>query len=84
MWYHGYGKIAVIPSINVEYSDANAIRIKALKGYVSRWVATEDYGAPFKIDWQPKPPKDVKCMRSYGDQTWLPWDEHLAENGIAP
>ncbi|KAF2801754.1 alpha-1,3-mannosyltransferase CMT1 [Mytilinidion resinicola] len=82
MWYHGYGKIAVIPSVNVEYSDAMAKRIKELKGYVSRWVDTED--ASSKIDWQPSPPEKVKCMRSYPDQTWLPWDEQLAEHGVAP
>ncbi|KAF2497149.1 alpha-1,3-mannosyltransferase CMT1 [Lophium mytilinum] len=82
LWYYGYGKIAVIPSVNVAYSDPMAKRIKELKGYVSRWGTTED--ASSKIDWKLKPPADVKCMRSYEDQPWLPWDEQLAEHGVAP
>ncbi|RAR16233.1 glycosyltransferase family 69 protein [Stemphylium lycopersici] len=32
MWFHGYGKIAVVPSVNVEYSDDAAKKIKTLKG----------------------------------------------------
>jgi alpha-1,3-mannosyltransferase len=34
----GYGKIAMVPTVNIEYSDDAAKRIKALKGYVSYWV----------------------------------------------
>jgi len=41
MWAKGYGKIAVVPSVNVEYSDEATKGIKTLKGYVSRHVANE-------------------------------------------
>ncbi|KAL8865194.1 MAG: hypothetical protein Q9174_007021, partial [Haloplaca sp. 1 TL-2023] len=73
MWVLGYGKIAVVPSVNLEYSDEAAKKIKALKGYVSRFVAggVEDD----EIEWQTKPPEKVKCIRNYGDQTWPPWDD---------
>ncbi|TVY83528.1 Alpha-1,3-mannosyltransferase CMT1 [Lachnellula suecica] len=35
MWHLGYGKIAVVPSVNLEYSDDGARAIKQLRGYVS-------------------------------------------------
>ena len=71
MWQQGYGKIAVIPSVNLEYSDEAAKKIKAQKGYVSKWVEQE----PTMIDWNSEPPLQVKCIPTYGNQTWLPWDE---------
>ena len=71
MWQQGYGKIAVVPSINLEYSDEAAKKIKAQKGYVSRWVEQE----PTTIDWKSEPPSQVKCIPTYGNQTWPSWDE---------
>lgn len=47
MWYLGYGKIATMPSVNVEYSSEAAKRLKELKelkGYVSHWVVNGDPG----------------------------------------
>ncbi|KAK0713427.1 cryptococcal mannosyltransferase 1-domain-containing protein [Lasiosphaeria miniovina] len=35
MWFHGYGKIAVVPAVNLEYSDERAQQIKDAKGYTS-------------------------------------------------
>lgn len=78
LWKRGRGKIAVVPSVNLEYSDADAKRIKALKGYTSQWV--EPHGADteaMKIDWVQDPPEKVKCMPNYQNQTWVPWDEGL-------
>ena len=34
LWHHGYDKIAVIPSVNLEYSNEAAEKIKATKGHV--------------------------------------------------
>lgn len=74
MWNIGYGRIAVIPAVNLEYSDEAAEKIKALKGYVSEHFG--DSTAP--IAWQPSPPELVKCIpNSYADQTWVPWNETL-------
>lgn len=74
MWFHGYGKIAVVPSVNIEYSDDGQQRIKAKKGFASQWVE----GDRDKIEWQ-NPPQNVKCvMDGYARSTWVPWDEALA------
>jgi alpha-1,3-mannosyltransferase len=85
MWYHGYGKIAVVPSVNLEYTDEAAKKIKATKGYVSRWTDSEGQNdMPVNIEWESVPPPTVKCMPSYSNQTWPPWDEGLKEKGIVP
>ena len=85
MWHLGYGKIAVIPSVNLEYSDEAAERIKAAKGYVSRFVREDDEGGE-RIEWETTPPSTVKCLPngSYGNQTWLLWEEQLTEYDQAP
>ncbi|KAJ4221585.1 hypothetical protein NW759_006831 [Fusarium solani] len=76
LWFKGYRKIAAIPSVNLEYTDKNARRLKELKGYTSQVVAEEDE-ANVRIEWQYEPPQKVKCMPEFHRQTWLPWDEHL-------
>lgn len=83
MWHFGYGKIAVVPSVNLEYSDEAATKIKAAKGYVSRFVGGADEGEA-QIDWEANPPSTVKCMPSYENQTWLPWEEQSVEHDPAP
>jgi alpha-1,3-mannosyltransferase len=75
MWFHGYGKIAVVPSVNVEYSDDAAKKIKTLKGYTSKYVANE--GDDSKIEWETQPPEKVKCMPGYAPPSWIAWDEGL-------
>ncbi|KFY04953.1 hypothetical protein O988_00398 [Pseudogymnoascus sp. VKM F-3808] len=81
MWKAGYGKIAVVPSVNLEYSDERGKDIKALKGFVPQWVA-KDGDDPndisLKVQWEKDPPKLVKCMPNYQEQTWVPWDQSLA------
>ncbi|KAF2672449.1 family 69 glycosyltransferase [Microthyrium microscopicum] len=74
MWHYGFGKIAVVPSINLEYSDEQAKKIKELKGYTSKW--TKDVNSDDKrIDWKQDPPELVQCMPSAASQDWVPWDE---------
>jgi alpha-1,3-mannosyltransferase len=75
MWYHGMGRIAVVPSVNLEYSDEAGKQIKELKGYVSDWAQKEE--GEQLIEWEAMPPKRVKCMKNYEEQEWLPWDESL-------
>lgn len=75
LWFHGYGKIAVVPSVNVEYSDDAAKKIKALKGYVSKHVSNE--GDDTKVDWDISPRETVKCMPDYQHQSFVAWDEGL-------
>ena len=73
LWYAGHGKVAVVPSVNLEYDDAHAKQIKALKGYTSQWTGDEEAG----IEWKGSPPEKVKCMAGYANQEWRPWDEAL-------
>ena len=81
MWHSGYGKIAVVPSVNIEYGDEAAKKIKSLKGYVSRWVGAKGTnGLAQKIKWESSPPAQVKCITDYSKQYWVPWDEHLDEH----
>ncbi|KAF6844814.1 alpha-mannosyltransferase cmt1 [Colletotrichum musicola] len=77
MWNAGFGKIAVIPSVNLEYSDDAGRKIKAAKGYTTQWVGDEDEIEYFKLDWKSDPPEKVKCMGSYDKQTWEPWNQGL-------
>ncbi|KAF2710086.1 glycosyltransferase family 69 protein [Pleomassaria siparia CBS 279.74] len=69
MWYHGHGRIAIVPSVNVEYSNEASTKIKALKGYVSRHVASESKHV--KIEWESKPPTTVKCIIPGGNAASL-------------
>lgn len=77
MWSLGYWKIAVVPSVNLEYSDEAAKKIKSAKGYVSNWVDRQAGSA--QIEWVRSPPPLVKCIQSYADQTWVPWNESSVE-----
>lgn len=73
LWFHGYGKIAVVPSVNLEYSDEKGKQIKESKGYTSQWVGqgvAEEAG----IEWQAEPPEGVKCIPSYENQYFEAWD----------
>lgn len=83
MWWAGYGKIAVVPSVNLEYTDEKGRWVKKVKKYTSDWVKQENEtegdmeGAPpMKIEWK-GPPDEVKCMPAFDRQEWLPWNESL-------
>lgn len=76
LWFRGHGRIAVVPSVNLEYTDEKAQRIKEMKGYTSENVAEQD-AAGDAIEWQEKPPDKVKCMPTWGNQYWVDWDEGL-------
>jgi alpha-1,3-mannosyltransferase len=76
MWHHGYGRIAVVPSVNLEYSNERGREIKDLKGYTSRWVKDVDRGSE-KIEWNRSPPAKVKCMPTWATQSWQAWNETL-------
>jgi alpha-1,3-mannosyltransferase len=73
LWFHGYGKIAVVPTVNLEYSDEAAKMIKEAKGYTSRWVSAPEWRDE-GIEWQREPPEKVKCMAVYEDQFFEPWN----------
>ena len=76
LWFRGYGKIAAVPSVNLEYSDEQARKIKEAKGYTSQWVGGAGQ-ADAAIDWQLAPPERVKCIENWGNQFWQAWNETL-------
>ncbi|RGP61474.1 hypothetical protein FSPOR_10002 [Fusarium sporotrichioides] len=76
LWHRGYRKIAVVPSVSLEYTDARGQDIKKLKGFTNEMVQHMDESKAH-IDWQYDPPEKVKCMPSFDRQSWLPWDESL-------
>ncbi|KAF4976295.1 hypothetical protein FZEAL_7011 [Fusarium zealandicum] len=76
LWSRGYRKIAVVPTVNLEYSDEKGADIKRLKGYVSQRAKDQDEDSN-KIDWVFDPPEKVKCMPDWEHQSWRPWNETL-------
>ena len=83
MWYHGFGKIAVVPAVNLEYSNDAAKKIKDKKGFTSRWVNGIGDESD-RIEWEGSPPPQIKCIANYENQTWVQWDELLKEHEILP
>ncbi|KAK0653580.1 glycosyltransferase [Cercophora samala] len=73
MWFHGYGKIAAVPTVNLEYSNDNGKKIKEAKGYVSHWVSTPGHQDE-TIEWQLEPPEKVKCIPKYENQFFEAWN----------
>lgn len=78
LWAHGNGKIAVVPYVNLEYSTEKGQRIKDEKGYTSATAMSRPDSAEDKIDWR-GPPGNVKCMPTFDNQFWLPWNDTLGE-----
>lgn len=76
MWRLGCGRIAVVPIVNLEYSDEAAAKIKEAKGYVSNWMGGVG-GSDARIEWDSTPPEAVRCMPYYSNQTWVPWEKQL-------
>ena len=76
LWMEGYSKIAVVPSVNLDYSDKSAKKAKGLYGYVSEAVKGENVNdGSLRIVWDDKPPEQVKCMADFADQSWVPWNQ---------
>ncbi|KAH8899759.1 alpha-1,3-mannosyltransferase CMT1 [Thozetella sp. PMI_491] len=76
MWFHGYGKIATIPTVNLAYSLESGKKIKQAKGYTSQWTR-EGAAEEERIQWQIEPPERVKCIPSYDAQVFKPWNSTL-------
>ncbi|KAH8649017.1 glycosyltransferase family 69 protein [Xylariales sp. PMI_506] len=76
LWWAGYGRIAVIPSVNLDYSDAPVSRVKQQKLFTSQWTQKEDV-SQMRIHWVKDPPSQVKCMPKLEGQFWRPWNDTL-------
>jgi alpha-1,3-mannosyltransferase len=82
LWHTGYGKIAVVPSVNIGYNDEESKVVKSRHGYVSEWVRKKEKETETEIrsdlvNWQSKPPALIKCMPTYEQPSWVPVDEAL-------
>jgi len=76
LWFNGYRKIAVVPSVNLEYSVDKGKLIKEAKGFTSDTVSKQDLTRD-QIKWRFDPPEKVKCMPSWENQFWQLWNETL-------
>ena len=75
MWGHGAGKVAAIPLVNVGYSNEEGAYIKVKRGHVSDHVNTSSPAnepQTDKIEWQAKPPGQLKCLPCFHDPSWVP------------
>jgi hypothetical protein len=72
-----------VSSVNIEYSNKAAEKLKALKGCVSQWANIDGEGKngqSTQTKWEEDPPSMIKCYQGpWTNQRWEPWDEHLPE-----
>lgn len=78
LWFHGFNKIAVVPSVNLEYSVGKGKMIKKAKGFTVDNVAEKNIEGDI-IEWRAEPPEKVKCMPNWENQFWQLWDETLSK-----
>jgi alpha-1,3-mannosyltransferase len=75
LWFHGYGKIAVVPTVNLAYSDGAAKALRQQKGWVQQHVVPDEEAM---IEWTSTPPEKVVCVPWLrGDQEWYAWNQGL-------
>lgn len=77
MWFNGRGKIAVVPTVNLEYSVDKGREIKLAKGFVSDHVTMQD-GTRDQFEWQLTPPDKIKCIEGWSNQFWEEWNKTLS------
>jgi alpha-1,3-mannosyltransferase len=76
LWRLGYGRIAVIPSVNVGYSVDDTRIAKDMHGSVSSVVEKES-AQQNRIVWEEKPPGQIKCLEEeWHRPSWEPFDLH--------
>jgi alpha-1,3-mannosyltransferase len=78
LWWSGHGRIAVVPGVNLAYTDSGGRWVKKERGYVSDFVRRVMDAGLERIDWEERPPEMVKCVPTFTEQWWLPWNESLA------
>ncbi|KAI4178541.1 MAG: hypothetical protein L6R41_008346 [Letrouitia leprolyta] len=73
-WANGFGKILVVPSVWVAYSQNASVAIKQSQGYVEDHVGDSgrNSGLQELINWEGNPPSRIKCpIPSYADPQWI-------------
>ncbi|GCB21883.1 alpha-1,3-mannosyltransferase CMT1 [Aspergillus awamori] len=75
LWRLGLGKVLAIPTVNVAYEYRWSLRAKNEKGYVHTLLGNSGPGrySPHDelVHWQKEPPKQIKCMPAWDDQSWV-------------
>ncbi|KAH0842395.1 glycosyltransferase family 69 protein [Fonsecaea pedrosoi] len=80
-WKYGYGRIAVVPSVNVGYNDDESRQTKKRYGFATEIVQRVEQDVDVralrnsKIRWQATPPKNVKCETDFSHPTEDELDE---------
>ncbi|KAJ5894955.1 hypothetical protein N7495_006646 [Penicillium taxi] len=66
------GKILAIPSVNVAYSDKEAVGTKYVRGHVSDHVnvTMSVMHKEEKVKWKVAPPGMVKCLPNFNQPSW--------------
>ncbi|KAK4140755.1 glycosyltransferase [Dichotomopilus funicola] len=78
LWWNGFGRIMVVPTVNLEYSVEMGRKVKEERGYVTDLVKGEkkESNGEGKMEWM-GPPEKVLCMPRFEEQSWRPWNETL-------
>ncbi|OAA35922.1 alpha-1,3-mannosyltransferase CMT1 [Metarhizium rileyi] len=76
LWFRGYRRIAVVPSVNFGYEHEDYEYVKKKLGFVSDWVVKQS-SLSEQINWVTEPPKQVKCIDPWSKQEWHPWNAGL-------
>lgn len=76
-WAQGFGKIAVIPSVNVGYNNDESRGAKEKFGFASDmiWRAERVEHRNTRIRWKHSPPQLVKCEPDWRHPSWVRWDQ---------
>lgn len=82
LWALGYGRVAVIPSVNVGYNDEQSRGATAKHGYASGNIqrTEHDMALSTEISWKKSPPALVKCQPDWRHSSWAPWNSSLQEH----
>jgi alpha-1,3-mannosyltransferase len=70
-WRMGAGRIQVVPSVNVGYSDKESELAKKRHGHVSKYVDKDDEGVRW-FEWKKDPPGQVRCVDLGWRSSWGP------------
>jgi alpha-1,3-mannosyltransferase len=81
LWHLGYPRIAIVPSVNLGYDDAQSKATKQEHGYASQNIQETEHDLELNttIEWQATPPQLVKCQPDWRHTSWAPWDDKLDE-----
>ncbi|KAK2594093.1 hypothetical protein QQS21_008196 [Conoideocrella luteorostrata] len=79
LWFHGYDRIAIVPSVNLDYALDRANKTKLEKGFVTEIVGEQD-PSDDRINTWLGPPDKVRCMAGFDHQSMVAWNETLTHD----